>query len=123
MVQEKVLAKINDKKLKVYVVWAPVLRSDNRKKAVGAMKLLSDKRTVHFWDPKKKLGLRYGKIVELPKNRKLAWDIYFAFDGKSRWKRDPPKPNDWMHQLGRDKRRLDGDKLRDSIRKLLKKGN
>ena len=62
--------------------------------------------------------------MDLPKRRgvrlKLAWDVYFAFDAKSKWKDAPPKPDTWMHQLGQDSRRLDADKLREAVKKLLK---
>ena len=30
------------------------------------------------------------------------------------WGEEPPEPSYWMHQLGRDERSLDGDKLLDA---------
>ncbi len=50
----------------------------------------------------------------------LSADVYFAFDAQREWKETPPVPTDWMHQLAEDERRLDGEKLRKSIEKLLK---
>ncbi|MCH8273233.1 MAG: hypothetical protein IH851_00385 [Armatimonadetes bacterium] len=121
--QEQVLNKIGSNKLKVSVVWTPVLGGDNRRAAQDAVKLVPDKRATHYWDADKSLGLSYGKIVELPRGGKLAWDIYFVHDGKAEWKDGPPKPDYWMHQLGRDERRLDGDKLREAVQKIMKAGS
>ncbi len=119
MVQEQILKTIKSEKLKVYVVWTPVIVSDNRKAAVAAMQLIPDERAVHFWDPDRSLGLSYRRVVALPRGWRLAWDIYLAYDASGKWGDQPHKPADWMHQLGKDERRLDGAKLRASVEKLL----
>ena len=123
-VQEKILDKVKNDKLQVFVVWLPVLRADTRSSMAAAMKNISDKRVKHYWDGNKKLGYRFGKVVELPerqgKRLTLAWDVYFAFGADKKWDDDPPKPSDWMHQLGQGDRRLDADKLRKSVEKLIK---
>ena len=118
--QESVLDKIKSEKLKVYVVWTTVLGGDNREAAERATKKIPDKRAVHFWDDDQSLGLIYGKIVELPRNRKLAWDIYFLYGSETVWKKVPPKPADWMHQLGNDEKLLNGEKLQEMVQKQLK---
>ena len=106
-------------KIQVYVVWTPVLQEDGRQAAIDAMRHVSDERAMHLWDADKSLGFSLGKIVTLPRERKLAWDVYFAFDATAKWDDVPPKPADWMHQLGTDERTLDGEKLRDLVEKLL----
>jgi hypothetical protein len=84
------------------------------------MKLVSDKRALHFWDGSGWLGKHYGKALDLPGNRPFAWDVYFVFDSQARWAEEPPVPREWMHQLGGlDQRRLDGDKLREAVRNLM----
>ncbi len=118
MVQD-VLDELGNDNLRVYVVWTPVLREDNRTGAGQSVACIPDSRAVHFWDEDKSVGLSFGKLVTLPRNRELAWDVYFVFDGKAEWTESPPKPTDWMHQLGLDERLLNGDKLRDSVEKLL----
>ena len=120
MVQQEILESVANEKLKVYVVWTPVLQEDNRQAAAEAMRLVPDNRAVHFWDAAKSLGFSMGKVVTLPRERKLAWDVYFVFDSKAKWSDVPPKPADWMHQLGTDERTLDGEKLRMAVEKLLK---
>ena len=119
MVQDKILAKLSSDNLRVYVVWTPVLREDNRTAAGQSIAQITDSRAVHFWDGDKSLGLSFGKLVTLPRQRELAWDVYFVFDEQSEWTETPPKPTDWMHQLGTDERLLDGDKLRESVEALL----
>ena len=120
MVQTTILDRFKDEKIKVYVVWTPVLREDDRRAAVAAIGHVSGGRAEHFWDADKSLAFSLGKIVTLPRERKLAWDVYFVFDPKATWGNGPPKPSTWMHQLGTDKRTLDGDKLRASVEDLLK---
>ncbi len=107
--------------MKVYVVWTPVLPGDDRKVAEKSTGLIPDGRATHYWDKDKSLGYAFGKVVSLPRKRTLAWDVYFAIDGKAIWKENPPAPSDWMHQLGRDERLLNGTKLRATVEKLLKR--
>lgn len=120
MVREKILQTLKSDKIKVYVVWTPVLREDERARVADATAFIEDDRVSHFWDGDKSLGLSFGEIVTLPRGRKLAWDVYFAFDTEAEWKEDLPTPQDWMHQLGTDERLLDGDKLHGSVKALLK---
>ncbi|MCH8047983.1 MAG: hypothetical protein IID44_30180 [Planctomycetes bacterium] len=120
MVQTTILDAIADEKIKIYVVWTPVLLEDNRQAAIQAIGNVSDQRAVHFWDADKSLGNSLGKIVTLPRERKLAWDVYFAFDPQATWGDDPPQPATWMHQLGSDERKLDGARLRVAVEELLR---
>ncbi len=119
MVQDNVLAKLDNDNLRVYVVWTPVLREDNRTAAGQSVAYITDTRAVHFWDEDKSLGLSFGKLVTLPRQRELAWDVYFVFGKDAEWTESPPTPADWMHQLGVDERLFDGDKLRATVEKLL----
>ena len=123
MVQTEILEAVANEKVKVYVVWTPVLQEDNRQAAAKVMRLIPDNRAEHFWDADKSLGFSLGKVVTLPRERKLAWDVYFAFDAKAKWDDVPSKPADWMHQLGTDERTLDGQKFRMTVEKLLKASN
>ena len=119
MVLEKVLEQIESDDLSVHVVWMPVLRSDNAKEGLAAESFIPDERAVHYWDGDNALGKVYGRLLTLPRGRQLAWDIYFVYEPGVEWKDEPPLPTDWMHQLGRDERSLDGDKLREAIRAVL----
>ncbi|MDA1049454.1 MAG: hypothetical protein O3C40_03105 [Planctomycetota bacterium] len=118
--QKEILEAVNHDKLKVYVVWTPVLREDDRQAAVKAVRQVPNERATHFWDADKSLGLALGKVVELPRDRELAWDVYFAFGATAEWGDGPPNPAHWMHQLGMDEKTLSGAALRMSIEELLR---
>jgi hypothetical protein len=120
-VQNKILDVVKNEKLKVYVVWTPVLSEDTGQAAAKAVQFVSDERAVHYWDGDKSLGFLMGKTVTLPRGRTLAWDVYFAFDAEARWGDAPPSPVFWMHQLADDDQKLDGEKLKDRILDLLAK--
>ena len=119
MVRERVLETLKTEKIKVYVVWTSVLREDERAKVADVTGLIEDDRVQHFWDEDKSLGLSFGRIVTLPRERTLAWDVYFLFGGQATWSDQLPLPADWMHQLAVDDRKLDGEKLQVSVEKLL----
>ena len=97
----------------------PVLKSDNADAGKKAEPLLADSRVTHYWDGDKSLGKLYGRSLELPRGRRLAWDIYFVYAPGVRWEGEPPEPTAWMHQLGFDGRHLNGEKLRGTILGLL----
>ena len=120
MVLNKVLDQVRSKNLAVHVIWTAVRSNDKRSSVDEAHKLFTkEPRATQYWDGNQDLGLTYGKIVELPHNRELAWDIYMVYAAGVEWNDVPPMPDDWQHQLGRDERQLDGDKLRKSIESLL----
>jgi len=119
VVQTEILEEVQGDKRGVLVDWTPVLPWDNRDKALAVAKLIPDKRATHFWDKSRRLGKEYGKALKLPGGSTLAWDVYLVFDASMLWKEAPPAPTNWMHQLGQDSRRLDGDKLRQEVDRLL----
>ncbi len=75
------LTATTDERLSVYVVWTPVLKEDNREAAAKAKENLADERAMHFWDADKSVGNMLGRVVTLPRGRKMAWDVYFVFAG------------------------------------------
>ena len=119
MVHDSVLKQVESDDLSVIAVWMPVLQSDNAEAGKQAEHLLPDPRVVHYWDADKSLGTLYGRQLTLPRGRQLAWDIYFVYAPGVRWEDEPPVPTEWLHQLGRDERILNGDILRATILQLL----
>jgi hypothetical protein len=120
VVLENVLQKIPDEDLSVHVVWTPVLKSDHFGATAAAQKLIPDLRALHYWDGDQHLGKAYGAVLELPRGRELAWDIYFAYDAGVLWGTEVPPPSLWAHQLGSDSRHLgDGARLRQAVRAML----
>jgi hypothetical protein len=120
VVQNEILDEIKDENLRVHVVWTPVLEDDDRNASLESRNLIPDRRALHYWDEDLDLGLAYGRTVELPPGRDLAWDIYFVFDQGTKWEQVLPTPVEFSHQLGRGPRYLgDGSRLRDLVREAL----
>ena len=119
MVHDEVLEQVDSDDLSVIAVWMPVLQSDNAAAVKKAEPLLPDPRVLHYWDGDSSLGKLYGQSLELPRGRKLAWDIYFVYAPGVTWDDQPPPPTEWMHQLGMDERHLNGTTLRGTILELL----
>ena len=120
MVRESLGEKFADDNIAFFIVYIPMLRSDNREAAVRSLKDWEDPRYKVYWDGDKEIGKAYGKTMDLPGGA-AAWDIYFLYDGEAKWKDGAPKPNFWMHQLGYfDKsNKLDGETMRSELKKIL----
>lgn len=120
MVSDNVLSQISDDNLAVHVVWTPVLASDNYKAATTAFEYVPDERATFYWDGDQDLGMAYGSVLDLPRGRRLAWDIYFVYGPDVVWDDSVPMPDVWNHQLGMDDRSLgDASLIRKSIEALL----
>lgn len=120
-IQSKVLSKIADPSVRVYVVWVPMLQMDEAAAVPEAVKFLPDPRATHFWDDKGVLKESYAKVLQI---KQPAWDVYFAYGKDAEWQAEPPAPAYWMHQLRQlgQERRLDGDTFTAEVNKLLTQG-
>lgn len=83
-VQEKVLARYSEDKLKVYTVWLPMIPGDGRDKWKDT--LLPDERVQHYWDGKRDIGKWFTDHVGQCSNLgAVAWDAFYLFDGSAKW--------------------------------------
>lgn len=105
--QEGVLNKLKDDRLRVFVVWTNAYGQDKPDLIREGQKILNDKRSKHYWDPKSEIAWALGKTVKLPRDSPLAYDVYFVFDAEAEWKTETPKAMDWMHRILDDARFLD----------------
>ena len=97
--RDQVLAKIPNGRLRVYVVWLPVLPKDNVESLPAATRLLAgEPRASQYWDPSGEIGRRFARLLQLPVF-KTAWDVYLLYPPQTRWDSAPPAPAFWMHQL------------------------
>ena len=113
------LEKVSDPRLRVYVVWLPILGFDGKKAAAAATGLIPDSRAAHFWDREQGIGKVYAKVLGLPPEE-LAWDVYLLFPAGARWQAEPPLPAYWMHQVFYPSDNyLDGSKFRVEVEKLV----
>jgi hypothetical protein len=104
---------LDAKKLRAYVVWVPMLESDNLEAARLEASLYQDKRISHFWDDDSKLANEFGKKLGLDRK---AWDVYILYEKRGK------SPSFWMHQLDGVKIApfLDSIKLRAKAEDLLR---
>jgi hypothetical protein len=103
-IQEQILARYPDAKLRVYAIWFNMFPGDARSK--WRPDLLTDPRVIHRWDEEKVVGRWYGerKSALRPKltaesnwNGDILWDAYVLYSPKAGW---DDAPNGVIH-LGR----------------------
>ena len=81
----------------LYIVWLPILRSDDRDSAIERTKEFADPRITYYWDDAGLTGTAWQQILRL---EGAAWDVYFLYSPQSdNWKEKPDAPPFWMHQL------------------------
>ena len=99
-VNEAVLKSFAEAKIATSVVWIGISPSDGAKAASRAATIFDDPRVAQFHDPRQLVGQAFAKgLLKSPP----AWDIYLFYARGSTWSdRDPPRPTQWMHQLGSD---------------------
>jgi len=120
VVQRHVLDEIDDLRLRVYVVWGPMLEKETESEAREATTFLHDARATHFWTPVHTLAEMLAAPVGLPAGER-AWDTYLLFAPGLRWDDAPPTPSYTMH-VGKPlpaNLRLNGDELRRQTERLL----
>ena len=122
MVRDDLAKKYADEGIAFFIVYLPMLRTDDRDAAVERLKDWDDDRFMFYWDGDREIAQAFGKTLEMPARHPVAWDIYFLFDREAKWKDGAPMPDYWMHQLGlygRDERLLNGEKLQKELGKIL----
>lgn len=99
--QKAVLESFPKADISVTIVWIEMLPSDSLAAAEKMAGTIRDPRVRHFYDPRatRHAGHAFAKGL-LKEGAGPAWDIYLFYDKTAEWKDDPPKPVDWMHQLG-----------------------
>ncbi len=116
--QRYVLNRIDDPKLRVYVVWGPMLGGETEEDAREATASLADSRGTHFWTGVHTLA----EVLRAPAGlqEELAWDTFLLFPPGAKWGDVPPTPVYVMHVEKRlpPDRRLNGEKLFEQVNKL-----
>jgi hypothetical protein len=99
---DELLAEFPEAKLRVQVVWEPVLVSDIAAPVSRVLGLLKDRRVTQYWDPGRVISSdlirsvnedpkRYGREEQLPPDF-IAWDVVAVFARSAHWERDLPTP-------------------------------
>ncbi len=95
-----VFKRVKSPKLKGYIVWVPMILTDNGISAdAEASAFSSDARLLLLWNENKSIGRAFAKTLDL---RCSAWDVYMVYAPGKTWdEQQPPKPDFWMHQLSK----------------------
>lgn len=118
--QKAMLDQIEADDLVVYVVWSSQLGAEERHVAPG-MRLIGDRRTVHYWDPDQRVGIAYQPVFDIPAP---VWDYWLLYDREAEWSGDRPPTPEWYEYQGRPSGRpeelqLDADRFADKTRAIL----
>jgi hypothetical protein len=131
VIRDDIMKEIPDGRLRLFVIWEPILPTDSEDAVPEASEMLKDEwRAQQFWDPAVETGQRVKKMFDL-KIAKPAWDVYLLYAPGTKWHGDPPQPAYWMHQLtfvhgdADDQRygtlKLDAQRYRNEIESRLKR--
>ena len=99
---DALLAEFPNAKLRVQVVWEPVLKTDIGAPLSRVLELLRDRRVTQYWDPGLVISSdlirsvnenpkKYGREEPLPPDF-IAWDVVAVFGTSAQWERDLPTP-------------------------------
>jgi hypothetical protein len=129
------MKEIDDPSLRVYVIWLPMLPSDDSEDAVEASREWVDSRVTYYWEPERTTGKKWAQTLGLGRMgalfrslgfSRVAWDVYLVFPRGQRWRDPAPEPLYWTHQLGGAFEltpSLDADTLVDRTRVILSAQN
>ena len=84
----------------IFIVWIDILAMDDHAAAQRMTVIFNDPRVRQFHDPSRLVGDAFANgLLDQPP----AWDMYlfYAASPQQLWVDSPPKPTDWMHQIGR----------------------
>jgi hypothetical protein len=96
------LGEFPNAKLRVLIVWEPVLKSDIAAPLSRVLGRLEDRRVTQYWDPGRVISSdlirsvnedpkRYGRDEPLPPDF-IAWDVVAVFATSAHWGRNLPVP-------------------------------
>ena len=98
-VNESVVKAYPSADISIFVVWIDILPSDDLAAAQRVAGIFNDARVRQFHDPNRLVGDAFANgLLDQPP----AWDMYLLYAASPRqlWIDHPPKPTEWMHQLG-----------------------
>ena len=79
--------RIPDERLRAYIIWQPILNSDNRISAERRAREFTNEKFTHFWDSNSATGNLWKDVLGL---NDTAWDVYVLYNGSAEWTTDPP---------------------------------
>lgn len=90
----------HEQRMRGFIVWLPMLRTDDERAAGRYAAAFTDDRVSQVWDRQRASGQMLAKTLGL---NRTAWDVYLLYAPGVKWTAEaPPTPTFWMHQLRAD---------------------
>ncbi len=94
---QKTLNRINDDRLRAYVVWTNVLETDKRQAACKRATEFKDPRITFFWDQNRVAADSWKSVSD---SKGAAWNSCFLHGPKASWESSPSAPDFWYQVAG-----------------------
>jgi hypothetical protein len=88
---------MSDASLRVYIVWMPILKSDDRLSAQNRSAEFADERLAYFWDAHEFTGKLWREVLGVAD---IPWDVYLLYNANAQWNTAPEAPDFWTRQIG-----------------------
>jgi len=85
---EKLLKQQNDSKIRVFVVWEPVLPTDFSAPSTFTLRRVSDPRTSQYWDKEHIVS----RLLGQREPSSVIWDYVAVYQPGKVWDQAPPEP-------------------------------
>jgi hypothetical protein len=89
------LRELNNKDVRVFVVWEPVLPTDFTAPSTAALARISDTQASQYWDRKRALSHVMGEHDR----HSVVWDYIAVYAPGALWEGAPPKPDYSSHPV------------------------
>lgn len=122
--QEAVLPKIKNLKVRLYAIWTPSYTTDSNQEWIDkGMAIFKGSTVKHYWDKDQKVAGTdgFGSLVTLPRDAPIAYDVYMIFAKGVLWKEKPPVPTEYLHQVYDDGKWFEPDKFVALLKKELQR--
>jgi len=86
---EKLLDEQRDKRIRVFVIWEPVLPTDLGSPSTRTLARLSDLRASQYWDKEHLVSRSLGERD----SSSVVWDYVAVYQSGKLWDQAPPEPN------------------------------
>jgi hypothetical protein len=78
---DEVLAKHDSAKIRLFVVWEKVLRSDQSPPSPATLSRVRFRDTQQYWDPNRVVSKAYGETSD----ENIVWDCVYVYKAGTRW--------------------------------------
>jgi hypothetical protein len=86
---EKLLDQQHDPRIRVFVIWEPVLATDLGAPSTATLRRASDTRVSQYWDKEHIVSRLLGERDR----RSVVWDYVAVYQPSKLWDQSPPEPS------------------------------